>query len=315
MEYFTIDGFEKKLSRIIFGCADMSEGKDASLLLDEALALGINTFDTARVYGKSEKSLGTWLKSQNREDIVIITKGCHPSFLGRKRVTRNDFLKDLKLSLNALGTNYIDIYLLHRDNELVPVGEIIEMLNECHERGLIRAFGVSNWSFERIVEANEYAKAHNLMPFMFSSPHYSLAEQIHSPWGNDCVSLTGKDSAKAREWYRKSKFPVLAYSALAHGFLSGKCESGHLDSLKNIDYFAKKGYLSEENIKRLSRVEQLAKKKNCSVSQLSLAWLFTQGLNVFAITSVSSPIRLRENCGALDIHITHEEAAWLNLEN
>lgn len=118
MKYTHIEGIEKPVSRIIFGCSNdtMNGGGDFSEVLDAALEAGINTFDTARVYGKSERSLGRWLKSGRREDVIIETKCCHPSLLRPDRVTAKDIMSDFDRSLGELGTDYADILLLHRDN-------------------------------------------------------------------------------------------------------------------------------------------------------------------------------------------------------
>ena len=94
----------------------MIQGEDADELLDEVYAQGITTFDTAENYGLSEASLGHWLKNRgNREKVVIISKGCHP-YDGRDRVTPEDLKHDIEQSFERLGTDYIDIYLMHRDD-------------------------------------------------------------------------------------------------------------------------------------------------------------------------------------------------------
>ena len=316
MEYGRVAGVEKRVSRIVFGCAigAMWEGKDVSHLLDKARDVGINTFDTARVYGRSEESLGRWLNTQNREELVVISKCCHPSPEGEKCVGEAFILEDLETSLNALRTDYIDIYLLHRDNEAVPASEIVETLNACRAAGKIRAFGVSNWRIERIIEANAYAKSHGLTPLSCSSPHFSLAEQIPGKWNGGCLTLTGKSNAASRTWYRENAFSILAFSSLANGFFSGKMRSDQPETRELFPAPLRVGYFTEDNFKRLAAAEALAKEKGCTVAQIALKWLFTQGLNVFALVGSSSPERIAENAAALDITLTREEAARLNLE-
>ena len=85
-----------------------------------------------------------------------------------------------------MRTDYIDIYLLHRDDPAVPASEIVEIFNAMHREGKIGAFGGSNWTHERIQEANAYAKDHGLIPFTVSSPNFGLADQIADPWGGGC---------------------------------------------------------------------------------------------------------------------------------
>ena len=207
--YGKIQGLEKPVSRMIFGTAigPMIEGKSADELLDAALVKGINTFDTARGYGRAEESLGGWMKRRdNREQVVVIER-------------------ELAESLQALQTNYIDIYLLHRDDPKTPVSEMIDTLNKLQKEGKIKIFGVSNWTHERIEEANRYAKEHQLQGFSVSSPHFGLAEQVADPWGGDCVTITGKQNEAARNWYRDNQMPIIAYSSLARGLMAGKIKS------------------------------------------------------------------------------------------
>ena len=316
MLYGKVQGVDKEISRIVFGCAEyeMHMGRDVSPLLDAAVAHGINAFDTARVYGESEVSLGNWLKRQKREQLVVITKGCHPTENGTKRVNRKAILEDLEISLEKLQTDYIDLYLLHRDDESVPVEELVETLDECRRQGKIRAYGGSNWTHTRLAEANLYAKKNGLAFFTCSSPYLALAEQVNDLW-SDGISLTGEQNA-GRTWHLESGMPVLAYSALAHGLLSGKVSSSATpeEIAKLLDPFAVKGYYSEGNMRRLARAEQLAHEKGCTVAQIALSWLFSRRMNVFAVTSASSQHRLAENAAAAELRLTQSESDWLNLE-
>ena len=316
MQYANIVGVDIPVSRIIFGCANetMQKGLDASELLDAALSCGINAFDTARRYMDSERSLGRWLAGRNRAKLVVITKGCHYDDSG-KRVNRTALNEDLFRSLDTLNTGYADIYLLHRDDPDTPAGEIVEALNEHREAGRIRAFGGSNWTADRIREANDYARAHKLTPFTVSSPHFGLAVQVKDLWGGGCTTLTGAGLAGDRAWYRENAMPVLAYSSLAHGMFSGAVKSNDPDSARNIlDSFAWEGYCYPENFERLRRAELLCEKKGCTVAQIAVAWMFTQELNLFAILTSTNARRLLSNAAVFDIAITPEEAEWLNLE-
>ena len=224
MEYSEIKYIEKPVSRIFFGtCIPlMTKGGDACDLLDHAFSLGITAFDTARCYGKAENSLGAWLKKRNnRNKVVIQTKGGINGFLWRSRIKESCIRYDLKKSLAALGTDYADIYLLHRDNVKVPVGDIVELLNSFVAEGRVRAFGGSNWSYKRIEQANEYAYAHGLQPFTVSSPNYGLAVMHKDPWGGGLVSVTGENKTAEREWYAKNQMPLTAWSCVGNGLFSG----------------------------------------------------------------------------------------------
>ncbi|MCR5144680.1 MAG: aldo/keto reductase [Lachnospiraceae bacterium] len=317
--YSNISHVDKKVSRIFFGTQSnqMCMGQDSTEVLDSVVACGIQTLDTARAYTASEKVIGDWMKKRgNRNDLVILSKGGHPSAFGRKRINDTDIRKDLERSLKYLQTDYIDIYLLHRDDPDVPVAEICEIMNALHNEGKIGAFGGSNWSVKRIQELNDYAHAHDLIPFEVSSPHYGLAEQIGISWDNTCESITGAGKAADRKWYADTQIPVIAYSSLGRGLMSGKFTSNNLDDVyKYMDEPARKGYAYEANFKRLARCEELAKEKGCLVPQIALAWMFYQGMNVYSIISTTNPERMKRNLAALDIQLTPEECKYLNLED
>ena len=255
--YGKIPGLKKIVSRMIFGTAigPMIEGKNTDELLDAALAKGINTFDTARGYGRAEESLGGWMKRRdNREQVVVISKCGNCDSDGSVCVNRKVIETELVESLQALQTDYIDIYLLHRDDSKTPVGELIDTLNKLQKTGKIKVFGVSNWTHERIEEANRYAKEHQLQGFSVSSPHFGLAEQVADPWGGNCVTITGKQNKAARNWYRENQMPIIAYSSLARGLMAGRIKiSQEAQAAEILDPFCVHGYVCNENVKVLVR--------------------------------------------------------------
>ncbi len=316
MEYRSIPGVRLPVSRVILGTASpgFSQGQDQSALLDAALAAGINTLDTARVYGKSENAIGRWL-DRHRDQVVVESKCAHPSPLGRRRVSEREIRRDFADSASALGTDHIDIYLLHRDDPRVEVGMIVEVMNALRAEGKISVFGASNWTWPRLLAAAEYAEKRGLASFSVSSPHYSLARQTCDLWGGGCVSLTGPENEGARQWYRDTQLPVFAYSSLARGLLSGRLKSQDAPRAKDVlDSYAMKGYACPDNFQRLARCEALAAQKGCSVAQIAMAWLYAQPLNTFAIVTMSSPARIQENTAALALHLTEAECRYLNLE-
>lgn len=316
--YTTIPNVNKPVSRILFGTASDAflSGINQNDLLDSILSLGINTLDTARQYGYSENMIGNWIEARgNRDQVVILSKCGHHAEDGTKRVNAAGMKEDLDQSLSCLKTDYIDIYILHRDDTATPVAEVIETFNEMNAAGKIGAFGGSNWSPARIDEANEYAYAHNLIPFAVSSPNFSLADPLCDIWGGGSLSIAGAANKADREWHQKTQIATVAHSSLGRGFFSGKLKSTDYDRASEIlDSFAMKGFHSPENFERLRRCEELAAKKNVKVPQVVMAWIFRQNLNLFAVVSTSSAARMQENIDAMNLELTAEECKYLDLE-
>ncbi len=330
MKYARIEGLNKDISKLVFGTATPklfaavapNAGKEAVdeafALLDQVYANGIRTFDCAAHYG--EEILGAWMEAREiRDNCVVITKCAHPN-AWRTRVHDFDILSDAHDSLAKLKTDCIDIYMLHRDDRSVPVSGIVDTMNRLFDEGKIKIFGGSNWTHRRIEEANEYAAKNNLEPFRVSSPNFGLAEQVHDPWrcdarfGDGCVTISGPENADARKWYADNKMPVFAYSSLARGLFSGAFTSDDPEKAKQIlDAPGILGYYCPNNIERLRRCEILAKKKGITVAQAAMAWIYNQKFEVFALSSPVTPEQIRQNIRAMDIALTEEEVAWLNL--
>lgn len=313
--YGSIAGVNKPVSRIFFGTAMRSimMGRNQFSLLDSALALGINAFDCARGYGRAENVLGAWMKERNiREKVVILSKCGNVDAKGNVKVNREVILKELEESLKALQTDYIDIYLLHRDDPNTPIKEILDTLNECKKLGKIHAFGVSNWTVERIQQANQYAKENGLETFAVSSPYYGLADQVNDPWGGECVGITGERNKESRQYYAESQMPVLSYSSLGRGFFSGRFKAYDYEGAKKVlDRASQKGYLYEENMERLSRAEKMAKEYQTNVADIAIRYIFSSDMNVFAIMSTDKPKRLIQNIQSSNQILSKEEVAYL----
>jgi len=274
--------------------------------LSEVLDSGGNTFDTARVYGlgQSERILGEWMAAAGTRDrVVLITKGGHPSLLTfRSRMRVRAMEHDLEQSLRALRTDRVDLWLLHRDDPRVPVSAIMEMLHALRERGTIGAFGVSNWSHQRVQEANRFASAQRIPGLAVSSPQFSLAEWRRAPFPG-CVSISGPRGREARAWYRDSGIPLLAWSSLAAGYFAPPRRGKPRRSPG--------AYRVKENEGRLSRAQELAERKGVTASQVALAYLLLQPFQVFPIVSTHRAARYRENAGALGVKLTPSELDWL----
>jgi len=313
MLYGTIPGLGRPVSRLVLGSMVFRlEPPEAWArtcdLLDQFAALGGNAVDTAHIYGRgeSERALGRWLAQRgNRDQMVIITKGAHPAPDWTPRLTPAAIAADLAESLERLGTT-IDLYLLHRDDPAMPVGPIVECLNEHLAAGRIRAMGASNWTPERIQEANEYAAARGLAGFAASSPNLALAVPNKPHWPGT-VSIAGDRAALA--WYRARQFPVLAWSSQAGGFFSGRFSPDRPEAPRMVQVYDSPG-----NWERLRRARELAAARGCTPVQVALAWVLHQPFPIFALIGPHSVAELQDSAGALAVHLTPEETAWLNLE-
>ena len=321
MKFGNIPGVNKPVSRLVQGTAntafDPSKPDQAFALLDLAMEHGINTFDTAHVYGEgNESTLGRWVRERGVQDrVVILAKGAHP-YGGRNRVTPADIEADMAESMQRQGLDYFDLYVLHRDDPAVPVGPLVEALNAHQKAGRIGAFGGSNWTHARIAEANAYAQEHGLTPFAVSSPNYSLAEMYAPPW-DDCISISGPQGEAARAAYAASGIAVTPWSSLAGGFFSDIYHRDNLDTFSPDNYFAQiciKCYCGETNFERLDRARALAQSKGVSVAQIAVAFSASQPMNLFLLISSLTRDQFAANAAALDIALTPQELAYLDLK-
>ncbi len=311
MTYGRIPGIDKPVSRLVMGTMIYSPQNlpFTCAMLDEFVALGGTAIDTAHQYGRgdAERALGQWMALRgNREELVIITKGVREERLGRGlRVNPAAITSDMADSLERLQTDYIDLYLLHRDDPGYPVGDIVDCLNEHQRAGRIRAFGASNWSVDRLQAANDYAHAHGLTPFVASSPNFSLAVWNEPPW-EGCLSA----SVEGRDWYVQQQFPLLSWSSQAQGFFTGRYTA---EDRSNADMA--RCWYNTRNFARLERAWTLAQRERVSPNAIALAYVLCQPFPTFALIGPHSLAELRTSAEALTVTLTPEDLRWLNLDD
>lgn len=317
MKYGYLPGIDKPISRIVQGAMILNSRDMAGsfAMLDAVFEQGCTCIDTAHVYGDADRVLGQWVRERDLCDkVVILAKGAHHN-QDRRRVTPWDIAADLHDTLARMQLPSVDLYVLHRDDPSVPVGPIVEALNEHKAAGRISAFGGSNWSHQRIHEANEYAAAHGLVPFAVSNPNLSLAEEVEEPWA-ECISIGGKSGAEARAFYQSEPVAIFSWSSLAGGFFSGRLNRANEAEFKAAGgELAIRCYASDVNYQRLDRCSELAGVHNCTIPQVALAWVMNQPLDVYALVGCRTPDEFRANDQALDILLTPAELAYLNLES
>jgi aryl-alcohol dehydrogenase-like predicted oxidoreductase len=322
MDYAKVAGIDKPVSRIVFG-TDRLRGRglpwlpnrtlelQAFSLLDRSFELGCNTFDTARIYWDSERTLGAWIRERrNRDNVVVISKGCHPHLLlKRPRLSASDVTHDLHASLKAVGTDFIDLYLLHYDHPTARVEPVMERLNRHMDEGKISAIGASNWSHERIASANTFAASRGLTPFTASSVQFSLAEWTRPPWPG-AVTLGGDGQRAAREWYSAHGLPVFAWSSLARGFFSNHYDSKNPGE-NRVSRWCATHFGTEQNVQRLDRARMFAREHHVTVAQVALAYVLCHPLHALAVVGCTTSAKFAENMAALSLNLDEATLHWL----
>lgn len=306
MQYIQMQGVDKKISRLFMGTGDLRKLEEPQrLMLDAYIKAGGNAFDTAHQYRGREQVLGQWMAETNlREQLVIMTKGAHhDDGSPGPRVNPQAIRQDLTESLERLGTDYVDLYALHRDDPTVAVGPIIEELNEHLQAKRIRAFGASNWFYQRIREANEYAASRGLTGFTFSSTNLSLAKPLEERW----PGAISADEATC-QWHAETQMPLFSWSAQAGGFFSG-----HFTPDNRSDEEMVRVYYSDANWEIYRRAVKLAERKGVTPIQIALSYVLYQRFPTTAIIGPRNPEELLSSIEAMNLELAPEEVEWLDL--
>jgi aryl-alcohol dehydrogenase-like predicted oxidoreductase len=304
MEYGTIPGVDKKVSRLFMGVDNQATIEQTAAMSDDFMERGGNAFDTAFIYGAGacEELLGQWMCARGvREQVVILGKGAHTPHCNPEDLTRQ-----LIESLDRMQTDYVDMYMMHRDNPEVPTGEFVDVLNEHKRAGRMRAFGGSNWGTERIDEANAYAQQHGQEGLTAVSNNFSLARMVKAPW-DGCLAAS---DAGFRAWLTRTQMPLIPWSSQARGFFT---ERAHPD--KRSDAVLVESWYSEDNFRRQARARELAAQKGVLPINIALAYVLCQPFPAFPIIGPRTVEETRTSLAALDVELTPEEASWLNLES
>lgn len=309
MKRIKIPCVDQEISQLILGTMMYSPAQyeHSTKMLDTFFEAGGNTLDTAHIYGggNSEKLIGLWMKERgNREEVFLIDKGGHPQGGVPNRVSPEYIRQDLDENLTRLDTDYIDLYMLHRDDLNMPVSTIIDYLNEEIDAGRIRAIAASNWTPKRIVEANAYATENRRNGFVACSNNISLAVPMEPMWGG-CVNV---DEA-ARQWHIESQFPLMPWSSQARGFFSGAFTPDKRDNGDMV-----RVYYNDDNFERLSRAKKLGEKYGFSAIQVSLAYCLNLPFPIFPIVGPANLDEMKSSLGALNLDLSDDEMVWLNLE-
>lgn len=305
MRYGLVAG--RKVSRFVLGAGPMGDPlseADSFALLDAFAAAGGNAIDTARIYadGKSEAVVGRWLNARSdRADFFLITKCAHPDETKKHRLSKKDLDADIYTSLETLGLSYIDLLFLHRDDESVPVSDVIDGLAPHVAEGRVKLIGASNWRASRIIEANRYAKSLGLPGFVASEIAFSLARTTPKGYNDPTLVCMNETEMAA---YTKMPVPVFAYGPQAKGYFAKLANGTLSESLA-------KRYDTPENRAKAERLSLLAKEKGVSPTALSAAYIASHPVNAYAIIGCRNLPHLADSLTAADIFLTPEEVAYL----
>jgi aryl-alcohol dehydrogenase-like predicted oxidoreductase len=305
VRYLTLPGVPLQASVLGLGgrFGEVADGR-AFELLDAFVAAGGTVVDTAHSYanGGSERTIGAWMAARgNRERVVVVDKGCHPADDGRSRVHPAVIHREVLEGLDRLQTPIIDVFLLHRDDQQVPVGPLVDALAEELVAGRIRAFGVANWQPRRVLAANRHAARHGLPGIAVVSSQFSLAVPSEPMWPG-ALSL----DQDARRLHERTGIPLLAWSAQARGWFSGR----HLDPAA-ADPRARRVYHSERNLGRLSRARRVAVEQGATATAVALAYALRQPFPVVALIGPETPAELEDALSALKVRLSRATIGYL----
>jgi len=313
MDYIKFGNTGLDVSRLCLGCMGFGDAKrwihpwvideeSSRTIIKKALDVGINFFDTANVYsdGTSEEFLGRALKDYaNRDEIVLATKVYFPMHKGPNGsgLSRKHIMSEIDKSLKRLGTDYIDLYQIHRWDYHTPIEETMEALHDLVKAGKVRYIGASAMYAWQFLKAIHVADKNGWSRFVSMQNHLNL---IYREEEREMLPLC-----------KEEKIAVIPYSPLASGRLTRDWSETTLRS--ETDDTQKSKYGATENTDRLvvERVAEIAEKHGVKRSQIALAWLLQIEPVAAPIIGATKVSHLEDSVGALPVKLTTEEVSYL----
>lgn len=310
MLYVNLGSTGMKVSRICLGCMTYGSKRWREWVLEEeegrpfikrALELGINFFDTADMYslGASEEVLGRALKDFGppRPDLIIATKVFFPmgDAPNQKGLSRKHIMEAIDASLRRLGTDYVDLYQIHRFDPETPIEETLEALTDIIKSGKARYIGASSmfaWQFAQMLYT---ADRRGFSRFVTMQNHYNLVYR--------------EEEREMIPFCRAEGIGLIPWSPLARGLLAGNRKTRTLRS--QADDYAHKLYTREADDRVVDCVEELAKKRGVPPAQVALAWLLHKPGITAPIIGATKPHHLEDAVAALSLKLSEQEIAEL----
>ena len=309
----------KRLSRLGMGVARFGTLVDERLsfaLLDRFFDGGGTLLDTARNYyewvengrGKSEACLGKWMESRgNRAEIVLSTKGGvrnegHTWFYD---LSYPALSQEIMESMEALRTDYLDIYLLHRDEPARPVEEIVETMQKVKEIGRVSVIGVANWREDRIKAANRYANEHGMEPFRFIQTWWSLAEYTDAMW-NDATTTHMTEALYA--YMRDNDFVGMAYTSQCKGYFQQAARFG----VDGVPEAIRARIETKANRAKAQYIQRFSEREGISPTAFVTGYITNNPLPGIALFSTMNMAHLEEILACSDYVLDKEEIATID---
>lgn len=266
--------------RLVFGTYDVPEPR----LLDRFVAGGGRAIDAANVYrdGESSRAVARWLRG-GRRDVMLYVKGCHPP-----RCAPSAVAAEVEMARRLLGVARLDVFLLHRDDPSLPVAAWADALLEQVAAGTIGAFGVSNWTVDRLRALHHEVDGALLHAF---SNHFSLAEMVAPPWP-DCLAVSAEELMSLAGL----DLSVITWSSLATGFFAGRDVPS---------------WSSDTNRARRERARDLAGELDTTPTAVALAYVLAQPSYVLPAVGTTSAAHLDDAFAAADLELTAAQLQWL----
>ncbi len=313
MDYVNLGNTGLKVSRICLGCMTYGDPNQRDWFLGEeaarpffqrALEAGINFFDTADVYsrGVSEEITGRALKDfARRDEVVIATKvfGEMGDNVNQRGLSRKHIMHAIDDSLRRLGTDYVDLYQIHRFDHDTPIEETMEALHDVVKAGKARYIGASSMYAWEFAKALHSADLNGWTRFVTMQNHYNL---IYREEEREMIPLCIDEG-----------IGVIPWSPLARGFLAGNrtADKGGETTRSKSDGFAHSMYYEQTDFDVLDGVEKLAKERGVQPAQIALAWMLHKPGITSPIIGASKMPHLEQAVAALEIALSDEEMARL----
>ena len=306
MEYTRLGNSDLCVSRICLGCMSFGDGSgmqnwalrydDSEKIIRHALECGINFFDTANCYsnGTSEEYLGKALKKlARREDVIIATK----VYFNEGKLSKEAIHREVDASLKRLGTDYIDLLIIHRFDYDTPIEETMEALNEVIEEGKVRQIGASAMYAYQFAKMQDCARDHDWHPFISMQNHYNL---IYREEEREMMRLLMEEGVSSTP-----------YSPLAGGRLARLWDGETKRS--QIDVAGKKKYenMKDVDMPIVERVHELAIKKNCPQSAIALSWLLHKEPVASILLGATKDGQIDDALQAFEIDLGKDEIQYL----